>query len=332
MRLLTFRPAQEDQDGARLGAVRDGRIVDLVRTSGMGQSVGQGEGQAPPTRNIPDPILFDMLTDMLALIAGGPATLQRVAALASSAPAEMTYDLDAVEVLAPIPRPRKNVFCLGRNYAEHAAESLRAKGQEVRLPTSPNIFTKAVTSVIGPYADIRYDASLTEQLDWEVELGVVIGPHAHGGRNIPQAEALEHVWGYTVINDVSARDIQNRPGAQWFLGKSLDGSCPMGPLIVTADEIADPQALDLRLSVNGVMKQEDTTAHMLFDVATTIAYLSRVLTLEPGDIIATGTPAGVGFARTPPEFLRPGDVMQSTIAQIGTLRNRVVDVSGQHPQ
>jgi 2-keto-4-pentenoate hydratase/2-oxohepta-3-ene-1,7-dioic acid hydratase in catechol pathway len=154
-------------------------------------------------------------------------------------------------------------------------------------------------------------------------LGVVIG---RGGRHITRDEALAHVFGYTVVNDLSARDIQNRPGMQWFLGKSLDASCPMGPVIVTADEIPDPQALTLRLTVNGAVKQEDTTAHMLFDVAAIIAELSRYLTLEPGDIIATGTPAGVGFARTPPEFLQPGDVMETTVEGIGTLRNHIVAV------
>ena len=217
-------------------------------------------------------------------------------------------------------RPRKNVFCVGRNYAEHAAESLRAVGREVKLPPAPNIFTKAVTAVTGPNAAIPYDASVTTQLDWEVELGVVIG---RGGRHIAREHALAHVFGYTVINDLSARDIQNRPGMQWFLGKSLDGSCPLGPVIVTAAEIADPQSLALRLAVNGVVKQEDTTAHMLFDVAAIIAEISRAVTLEPGDIIATGTPAGVGFARTPPEFLQPGDLMETSVAGIGTLHNRI---------
>ena len=166
--------------------------------------------------------------------------------------------------------------------------------------------------------------SVSTQLDWEVELGVVIG---RGGRHIARENALSHVFGYTVVNDISARDIQNRPGMQWFLGKSLDGSCPMGPVIVTADEIPDPQSLTLRLAVNGAVKQEDTTAHMLFDVAAIIAEISRVLTLEPGDIIATGTPAGVGFARTPPEFLQPGDVMETTVDGIGTLHNRIVAVT-----
>ena len=288
------------------------RIVDLPRAAGVA-----GNPQAGSL----DATLFDML----ALIAAGPAALERVASLVQTAPAEASYPLEAVELLAPIPRPTQNIFCVGRNYAEHAAESFRASGREVQLPTAPNIFTKAVTTVSAPYGDILFDTRVSEQVDWEVELGVIIG---RGGRFIPAASALQHVFGYTVLNDVTARNVQNRPGMQWFLGKSVDGSCPMGPWIVTADELADPQQLALRLAVNGVVKQEDTTAHMLFGVAAIIEEISRYITLQPGDIIATGTPAGVGFARTPPEFLRPGDIMESTIEGIGTMRNRVVDVTG----
>lgn len=308
MRLATFR----DTQGTRLGAVREERIVDLPRAAGV---------TAAPQPGSPDAALYDML----ALIAAGPVALERVASLAQTAPAEASYALEAVALLAPIPRPAANIFCVGRNYAEHAAESFRASGREVQLPTAPNIFTKAVTTVNSPFADIPYDARVSEQTDWEIELGVIIG---RGGRFIPAASALQHVFGYTVMNDVTARNIQNRPGMQWFIGKSVDGSCPTGPWIVTADEIADPQQLTLRLAVNGVVKQEDTTSHMLFGVAQVIEEISRYITLRSGDIIATGTPAGVGFARTPPEFLRPGDVMESTIEQIGTLRNRVVDVTG----
>jgi 2-keto-4-pentenoate hydratase/2-oxohepta-3-ene-1,7-dioic acid hydratase in catechol pathway len=308
MRLVTFRDAQ----GIRLGAVREERIVDLPRAAGV---------VTKPQPESPDVALFDMLV----LIAAGPTALQRVASLAQTAPAEVSFPLEAVELLAPIPRPTQNIFCVGRNYAEHAAESFRASGREVQLPTAPNIFTKAVTTVSAPYGDIPFDARISEQVDWEVELAVIVG---RGGRFIPAASALQHVFGYTVLNDVTARNVQNRPGMQWFLGKSLDGYCPMGPWIVTADEVADPQQLRLQLAVNGAVKQEDTTAHMLFDVAAIIEEISRYITLQPGDIIATGTPAGVGFARTPPEFLRPGDVMESTIDGIGTMRNHVVDVAG----
>jgi 2-keto-4-pentenoate hydratase/2-oxohepta-3-ene-1,7-dioic acid hydratase in catechol pathway len=303
MRLATFR----DSAGVRLGVERDGRLIDLTPAATLtGVELPSGA-----------------TTDMLALISGGAETLAQTAALVEIAPEGTLLSLDEVELLAPIPRPSKNIFCVGRNYAEHAAESLRAVGREVKLPLAPNIFTKAVTAVTSPNANIPYDANVSTQLDWEVELGVVIG---RGGRHIAREEALSHVFGYTVVNDLSARDIQNRSGMQWFLGKSLDGSCPMGPVIVTADEIPDPQSLAMRLAVNGAVKQEDTTAHMLFDVAAIIAEISRILTLEPGDIIATGTPAGVGFARTPPEFLQPGDLMETTLEGIGTLYNRIVAV------
>ena len=299
MRLATFR----DAEGVRIGVVRGAEIVDVGRAALFA-------GEEPPPE----------LRDMLALIEAGEDASRRVAALAEQAQGEVVLPLASVELLAPIPRPRKNVFCLGRNYAEHAAESLRAIGQEVRLPAHPNVFTKAPTALTGPYADIPYDASVTERLDWEVELAVVIG---RAGRHIAPERALDYVFGYTVLNDVTARDIQNKAGVQWFQGKSLDASSPMGPWIVTADEVADPRDLRLVLRVNGVTKQDASTAEMLFDVPAIIATLTRVLTLEPGDVIATGTPSGVGFARTPPEFLRPGDVMETEIAGIGTLRNRI---------
>lgn len=304
MRLATFR----DASGVRIGVVRGETIIDLARAD-----VLSGEEAGPELR------------DMLAFIDGGVETLHRAEALVEAGLPQAALPLAGVKLLAPIPRPRKNIFAVGRNYAEHAAESLRAVGQQVQLAEYPNIFTKAVTTVAGPRADIPYDATVTSELDWEVELGVIIG---RGGRHIPREEALAHVWGYTVVNDITARDIQNKAGVQWFQGKSLDGSCPMGPWIVTADEIADPQHLRLRLWVNDVLKQDDSTEHMLFDVAAIISTLSRVLTLEPGDILATGTPSGVGFARTPPEFLRPGDVMRTEVEGIGALLNRITEVAG----
>jgi len=307
MRLATFR----DTAGVQLGVVRGDEIVHLPRAATR-------SGVAPDTMD------DTILRDMLALIDGGETALARVRDLVASAPAEAILPLASVTLLAPIPRPRRNIFCIGRNYAEHAAESLRAQGQQAPAGAPrPNFFTKATTTVSGPTDDIPFDAGVSAQMDWEVELGVVLG---RGGRHIPQEQALAHVWGYLVLNDVSARDIQNAPGVQWFLGKSLDGACPTGPWIVTADELPDPQTLRLSLAINGEVKQEDTTAHMIFDVATQIAALSHALTLEPGDLLATGTPSGVGFARTPPEFLKPGDVMESAIEGIGALRNRVVDI------
>lgn len=308
MRIASFRA---DDGSVRLGVARDGELVDLVQAA--------ASLNAPEAREAPE-----ILRDMLSLIAAGPAALERIARLASAAPADAVVNLSGAVLLAPIPRPSKNVFCVGRNYAEHMAESLRATGDKAPVDQArPNFFTKAVTTVIGPFDDFPYDASVSQKIDWEVELGVIIG---HGGRHIQREDALKHVFGYTVINDISARDLQHAPGLQWFTGKSLDGSCPMGPWIVTADEIPDPSKLQLSVTVNGVVKQADTTANMIFDVPALIVSLAEVLTLEAGDIIATGTPAGVGAARTPPEFLMPDDVMETAVDAIGSIRNRIVAV------
>lgn len=230
-----------------------------------------------------------------------------------------TVLMDDVTLLAPIPRPTKNVMCLGWNYSEHVRETSTVSNREAKLPEHPIVFTKNVTSVTGPGCAIRYDASLTEQLDWEAELGVVIGKP---GRGIAAGDAMSHVFGYTVINDVSARDLQFQH-KQFFLGKSLDGACPMGPWIVTADEIGDPHALAIRCDVNGVRKQDSTTANMIFKIPAIIAALSRGMSLEAGDVIATGTPDGVGFARTPPEFLKPGDEVVCEVEGVGSLHNTV---------
>ena len=231
--------------------------------------------------------------------------------------------LASLTLLAPIPNPRRNIFCVGMNYAAHAAESLRAKGLPVKLPDVPVFFTKATTTVTGPFADIPFDASVSTEIDWEVELGVVIGK---AGKNIPRARAMEYVFGYTVLNDVSARDIQNSHGGQFFKGKSLDGACPMGPWIVMRDEIPNPHTLPLRCRVNGVVKQESNTSDFIFNIPALIEWFSKGMTLLPGDMIATGTPSGVGFARTPPEFLKPGDVVESEVVGIGMIRNKVVAV------
>lgn len=252
---------------------------------------------------------------MLDVIDRGPEYWARVTRLAGE-----TVPLTGVEFCAPIPRPRKNVMAIGWNYRAHAHESAAAHGSAASVPEAPVVFTKNVTSVTGPHDDIPLDTEVTTQFDWEIELGVVIGI---GGRKIPERDALAHVFGYTVINDLSARDIQFRH-KQFFLGKSLDGACPMGPAIVTADAIHDPQNLDLALHVNGVLKQSANTRDQIFPVAVLIATLSRGMRLEPGDVIATGTPAGVGYARTPPEFLHAGDVVECEITGIGQLRNRIV--------
>jgi 2-keto-4-pentenoate hydratase/2-oxohepta-3-ene-1,7-dioic acid hydratase in catechol pathway len=242
--------------------------------------------------------------------------------LVDRAGADAGYPISQVRWHAPIPRPSKNVFCLGRNYVAHAEEAAKARGQEVKIPTIPVIFTKAPTTVCGPFDDIPVDRGVTQQVDWEVELGAVMGKT---GRNISRGDALTHVFGYTVINDVSARDLQQQH-MQWFKGKSLDAFCPMGPLVVTADEFGDPQSKRLQLRVNGVSKQDASTAKMIFPVDVIIEWLSKGLTLEAGDIIATGTPEGVGMGRTPQEFLADGDVLETEVEGIGTLRNTIKDV------
>ena len=220
---------------------------------------------------------------------------------------------------APIPRPSKNIFCLGLNYATHVRETSKP-GKEPKLPEVPVFFTKAPTAVNGPYDSIPWDRSATEQVDYEVELGVIVGVT---GRNLTRAASRRHVFGYTIVNDVSARDLQFRHG-QWFKGKSLDGFCPMGPVVVTADEFGDAQRKRLSLRVNGATKQNATTADMIFPIDVILEHLSRGMTIEAGDIIATGTPDGVGLGRTPPEYLRDDDVIEAEIEGIGTLRNQLV--------
>lgn len=258
---------------------------------------------------------------MLALIDSGPDGWARFgASLPKLRQGAQRVPLAQAKLRAPIPRPRKNIMCLGLNYRDHAEESARAKDLPVSIPEHPIVFTKNVTTINDPNGVIPALPGVTNELDWEVELGVIIGV---AGRGIAREHALKSVFGYTVINDVSARDLQFRH-KQFFLGKSLDGSCPMGPVIVTRDEIPDPQNLVLRSRVNGNPKQDSNTRDMIFDVATIVSILSQGMRLEPGDIIATGTPAGVGFARTPPEYLKSGDTVECEIEGIGRLRNRVV--------
>ncbi len=257
--------------------------------------------------------------DMLSLIDAGPAGLAAAQALlAAGGP---TLPVGALTLLAPIPLPRRNIFCVGLNYLAHGKESAEAKGGTFTPPDRPLFFTKGTLAINHPNAPIEIDDAVSPQVDWEVELGVVLGKR---GKNIKPGEAMDHIFGYTALNDVSARDVQMAHGGQFFKGKSLDGLCPMGPVIVTADEIPDPHALRVQTRVNGVTKQDSNTSDLIFNLPTLIDWLSRGMTLLPGDIIATGTPAGVGFARTPPEFLRPGDVVEVEVEHIGVLRNTVI--------
>jgi len=226
--------------------------------------------------------------------------------------------LGGARLAAPIEPPR-NVVCVGRNYLEHAKEGAAALGVDLKLPDVPTFFTKATTAIAGPDADLHLQARVSPHYDFEAELAVVIGARC---KDVDEARALDAVFGYTCLNDMTARDLQRAHG-QWFKGKSLDETCPIGPWIVDAAELGDPQTLGIAMHVNGVEKQRSTTAQMIFSVARIIAELSRGATLLPGDVIATGTPEGVGFARTPPEWLADGDRLEVTIDRIGTLRNTV---------
>jgi 2-keto-4-pentenoate hydratase/2-oxohepta-3-ene-1,7-dioic acid hydratase in catechol pathway len=300
MRLLTF--AREPDWNTRLGLLLDDdQVLDLWEEA-------QASGRELP---------FDP-GNMISLIEAGPEGLEAVGDLAGGSQGHIV-PLDSVHLMAPIPRPRKNVFCIGWNYLEHFVERERIHKSGQELPSHPVFFSKTPTAVIGPHDPIPIDPLVSDKIDWEVELAVVIGL---GGKNIREEEAIHHVFGYTVLNDVSARDIQRRHGGQWLKGKSLDGQCPMGPWIVTADEL-DPNNLRVITRVNGATKQDSNTMHFYFKIPRILAELSLGMTLEAGDIVSTGTPEGVGIARNPPEFLKPGDLLETEIEGIGTLRNPV---------
>jgi 2-keto-4-pentenoate hydratase/2-oxohepta-3-ene-1,7-dioic acid hydratase in catechol pathway len=288
MRLVTFRV----DGGSRLGVLRDEDEVVEVSEPG----------------------------DMLSLIDAGEKGLDAVRS-AMSSPRARAHRLADLELLSPIPEPRGNVIAIGRNYQKHAEESARKEGYE---PQPPTVFTKAITSLTEPYADIAIDPAISDKIDWEAELAVVIGKR---GANIKRSDARPHVFGYTALNDVTARDIQNEWGGQYFKGKSLDRSCPTGPCIVTADELQNPQRLAVRLRLNGEVKQDGNTADMIYSVDAIIEWVSIGMTLLPGAIIATGTPDGVGFWRTPSEVLHPGDVIETEVEGIGMLRNRIVSAA-----
>jgi 2-keto-4-pentenoate hydratase/2-oxohepta-3-ene-1,7-dioic acid hydratase in catechol pathway len=281
------------------------RFVTYQSEAGPRLGVVQGESVLP----LPS-------LDMLRMIEAGPAGLDPVWKASAGA-----LKLSELRLLAPIPTPRRNIMCIGLNYLKHGQEGAAARGATCVPPDQPLIFTKNTLAVNGPYGDVPVDDSLSTQFDWEVELGFVIGRTA---KNVKAADAMDYVFGYTVLNDVSVRDVQSAHGGQFFKGKSMDGSCPMGPWIVTRDEVPDPDNLAIKCRINGVIKQDSNTSEFIFKIPALIEWLSRGMTLLPGDVVATGTPSGVGFARTPPEFLRPGDVMESEVENVGTIRNKIV--------
>ncbi len=248
-------------------------------------------------------------TDMLSVIAGGKTALDEVEKYAATAPGD---ELASVKLMAPLARPPK-VICVGLSYRDHAIES------NMEIPKVPTIFNKFSTSIVGPGDQVILPKH-SEKPDYEAEFAVVIGK---GGRYIPEDKWKEHVFGYTIVNDVSARDYQMAT-TQWLMGKTFDTFCPIGPWIVTADEIADPHALDIKMTINGEVLQNSNTRELIFNIPALMAYISGVCTLEPGDIISTGTPAGVGLGFKPPRWLKPGDNMVVTVQGIGELRNPVV--------
>jgi 2,4-diketo-3-deoxy-L-fuconate hydrolase len=287
MKLVTYLDGH-----LRVGAVDGGRVADLSAR-------------------------FD---SMQSLIEEGLPALEEARSLVEKDSTEA--DIAEIDLRAPIPHPRRNVFCMGWNYQTHFEEGQGRRGDDQEeLPEYPTFFDKPTTTVIGPYDDIPFDGDFSEKMDYEAELAVVIG---RAGRSIPAAEAAEHIFGYTIANDVTARDVQRRHGGQWLKGKGMDGSCPLGPWIVTTDEIPDPQNLPIHCHVNGMQKQNSNTSFMVFAIPRLIEELSLAMTLLPGDILLTGTPEGVGYARTPPEYLAPGDEVTVTVGDIGSITNRVV--------
>jgi len=296
MLLITFT----EHNQTRIGVLdyQQDEVIDLSKTS----------------NHLPD--------NMLDFIAQGAAALDTARAVVNTE--NNRIPLSQVQLLAPIPQPRRNIFCIGKNYREHVQELRGAgsacdDGDKNAIPEKPIFFTKATSSVIGPNEPIPAWLDPTGSTDYEGELAVIIGK---GGRGIKHEDAMQHVYGYTILNDVTSRRLQ-RQHQQWFLGKSLDGFCPMGPAIITADEIPDVNQLRVRTWVGDDLRQDDIVASLIFDIPTLIETLSRTMTLAPGDIIATGTPAGVGMGFKPPRFLQKGDVVKIRIDPIGTLENPV---------
>jgi len=311
MKLLSFKIEEEEY----VGIIHDNRILDL--NSAFNQHLG-GAFTGCIHR-------FDL--DMLSFLELGELGISEALKVLEFCKglegdyyfgSRLFYSLDSVQVISPIPRPRKNIVCLGLNYADHVREGKKTLNEEQNLPKHPIYFTKPPTTVIGPYDDIIYPR-ITEKLDYEVELALIIGK---SGKNIPEKQVYDHIYGYAVFNDVSARDLQTRHG-QWFKGKSCDTFSPIGPYLVTADEIVDPMNLNIWLNVNGKERQSSNTSNMIFNIPRLVSDLSQGVTLEVGDIIATGTPSGVGSAHTL-GLLKVGDIVEAGIDGIGSINNKVI--------
>jgi 2-keto-4-pentenoate hydratase/2-oxohepta-3-ene-1,7-dioic acid hydratase in catechol pathway len=300
LRLLSY--AGENGAPRLAYATPEGHAVDVERAAGHAKLTLGFDG-----------------TSMLGLIEAGAEGLARIRELTASDSHARTK-LQDIAILPPIPKLTRNITCVGWNYLEHFAEGAHMREPAQKLPDHPVFFTKAVNALNGPFDPIPFDPAISQEIDWEVELAAIIGKR---GRNIAEAAAADYIFGYTVLNDTSARDIQKTwHGGQWFKGKSLDGHAPMGPWIVPASDL-DRDNLRLICRVNGAVKQDGNTKDMYFKLPRLIAELSRGLTIEPGDVISTGTPSGVGMGRTPPEYLKPGDVMESEIVEIGAMSNEI---------
>ena len=302
MKLLTYKTADTEP---RLGFIHNNQVIDM--------------------EDFGDISNFPLPNDMLDLIDLGFEIIEEITEMISETPEnffeEISYEMEEVTILAPIEKPRKNIIGIGLNYTEHIAESARTLDTTGKLPQKPIIFSKPPTTVTATNTNIIKNTKLTSQLDWEVELAVVIGKK---GKYVSNADAMDYVFGYTVINDISARDCRRE--GQWIVSKGQDTFAPMGPYLVTKDEIENPHNLNLSLKVNGVEKQNSNTQFLLFNINDLIEDLSIVFTLEPGDIIATGTPSGVGAGRDPQEWMYDGDVVEATVEGIGTIVNTIKEI------
>lgn len=302
MKLLTYKTSDSRP---RLGFIHNNQVIDMEDFGAISN--------------------FPLPNDMLELIDLGYEIIAEITELITETSKkyfdEVAYEMNEITVLAPIEKPRKNIIGIGLNYTEHVAESARTLDTTGKLPQKPIIFSKPPTTVTATNTEIIKNTKLTEQLDWEVELAVVIGSK---GKYVAKSDAMDYVFGYTIINDISARDCRRE--GQWIVSKGQDTFAPMGPYLVTKDEIENPHNLNLSLKVNGIEKQNSNTKFLLFNINDLIEDLSIVFTLEPGDIIATGTPSGVGAGRSPQEWLFDGDIVEATVEGIGTIVNTVKEI------